>query len=129
MSRRAAGWAAAIAVLGLIDLAATINAHLNWHGGPDAPAVLPLNQLLGWITSISLLIVAILIVIASINNARWMRPYTARVRRTRRGICGARTPGSVLVRSTCSRTSPSTTGACHSLGALARGSGHGMRAS
>ena len=52
-----------VAVLAGLDLFATIRSHLEWHRVPNGPQVMPLGQLVGWMTSVVLIIAAALIVV------------------------------------------------------------------
>ena len=56
MTRRMWTWLAILSVLTAADLAATIHAHVTWKPSPNGPTVMPLGQLLGWISSTVLLI-------------------------------------------------------------------------
>jgi hypothetical protein len=73
LSRRRVSWLVAVAVLGAVDLAATIHAHLSFHRTPTGPSVMPLTQVLGWITSVLLLGLAITLAAAAVLTARRRR--------------------------------------------------------
>lgn len=51
MTRR--GWIVfgAFVAIDAVDFAFTVRAHLGFRGGPGAVTVMPLSELLGWITS------------------------------------------------------------------------------
>lgn len=73
MNGRAFRWLVVLVVLFVIDLAATIHAHLNFHRTPDGPTVMPLGQLLGWATSAVLLVAAACVLIGGVNERRRQR--------------------------------------------------------
>jgi hypothetical protein len=59
--------------LSVIDLAATIHAHLTWKRTASGPTVMPLGQLLGWVSSTLLVIAVVLVVITGISSNRRSR--------------------------------------------------------
>lgn len=68
-------------VLGAIDaadFAATVYANVGYRPGPGMPTVMPLSQLMGWITSVSLLVVVILLLGAVRNRRRDARGTASR---------------------------------------------------
>ena len=75
LSARAINW---IAVLGAADILAwilTIHAHATYRRTTaSAPSVMPLGQLLGWIISIGLLILIVMILLGSRQQSRWNNP-------------------------------------------------------
>ena len=73
MNPRLVRWAAALVVLGALDLVATIHAHLSFHHTPGGPTVMSLGQLLGWASSAMVLIAGIALVSTLIRDARRMR--------------------------------------------------------
>lgn len=76
MSRRALSWAVGLGLLGLLDLTITIHARLNWHPAPsNAQAVLTLGQLLGFVTSGALIVIALTVAVVSWREARARRRY------------------------------------------------------
>jgi hypothetical protein len=68
-------WIAGLAVLAMVDLVATVHAMATWHKQPGTAAVLTLNQMLGLITSIGLLIIVTLIVITGLRRRRDARRH------------------------------------------------------
>jgi hypothetical protein len=62
-----------LSVLSAIDLAATIHAHLTWKRTAGGPTVMPLGQLLGWVSSTLLVIAVVLAVITGIASTRRRR--------------------------------------------------------
>jgi hypothetical protein len=65
MTRRAIRWIVALAVADALAFALTIHAHLTYHHAANGPTVMPLGQLLGWIISVGLLLILILVVLES----------------------------------------------------------------
>jgi hypothetical protein len=68
MSRRRLRWLAFLLVLGGVDLAATIHAHLHFHRRPGGPEVMSVGQLLGWVTSVGLLAVAVGLLVTAFRS-------------------------------------------------------------
>ena len=56
-ARRRRNWLLAILVIDAVDFLLSYNAHRHYVAGPGQPTVMPLGQLLGWSTSVILLIV------------------------------------------------------------------------
>ncbi|HEU5267596.1 MAG TPA: hypothetical protein VFU35_12895, partial [Jatrophihabitans sp.] len=65
MTTRAKYWIVSLAVVDALAFALTIHAHLTWRRQPGGPTVMPLGQLLGWIISVGLLLILILVVLES----------------------------------------------------------------
>jgi len=70
MARTTWVWAAVFGVFGLLDLALTSHAHANWHSKPGGPSVLPIGQLLGFASSVVLLVAAVLLVVGGVRSVR-----------------------------------------------------------
>ena len=62
-------WLAILGVLTAADLAATIHAQVTWKPRPNGPTVMPVGQLLGWVSSIVLLIAVGVILITGLKSA------------------------------------------------------------
>lgn len=77
MSRAWWAWLGVVAGLAAVDLTATVHAHLTAHRVPGGPTVMPLNQLAGWASSVLLVVVAAMMVVTGIRNARTPRYRTA----------------------------------------------------
>lgn len=57
-------------VLGGLDLAATVHAHLAFHRSASGPSVMTVGQLLGWVSSVVLLLVALACAWATVTALR-----------------------------------------------------------
>jgi hypothetical protein len=70
MTRR--GWTVfgVFVALDALDFALTIRSHVDFRPGPGTVTVMPLNQLLGWITSVSILLVLVGITVGAVRNRR-----------------------------------------------------------
>ena len=68
MTRR--GWQvfAVFVAIDALDFTLTIRDHFTYRGGPGLATVMPVGQLLGWATSISLLLVLAAIVVAVVRG-------------------------------------------------------------
>jgi hypothetical protein len=73
VTRRRWSWLIVLSALSVIDLAATIHAHLTWKRTASGPTVMPLGQLLGWVSSTLLVIAVVLVVITGISSNRRSR--------------------------------------------------------
>jgi len=72
---RAWRWFAVLAGLAVLDLALTIHAHLTFHRTPGGPTVMPLGQLLGWASSVVLIVAAACVFVGGHNEARRRERY------------------------------------------------------
>jgi hypothetical protein len=73
---RGVRWALGLGVLGVLDLVVTIHARLDWHPAPgNDQAVLTLGQLMGFVSSAALILIAATIVVVSWREARARRRY------------------------------------------------------
>jgi hypothetical protein len=79
VTRRRWTWLVATFVVGAIDLAATINTSVHWHATLGGPSVITLGQLLGWVTSIALLVIAALIAISGRREQQRRARFARRV--------------------------------------------------
>jgi hypothetical protein len=73
VTRRRWTWLIVLCALSAIDLAATIHAHLTWKRTAGGPTVMPLGQLLGWVSSTLLVIAVVLALITGISSRRQRR--------------------------------------------------------
>jgi len=71
MSKHLSRWIAALVLLAIVDWALTIHAHLTYHHHPGGPTIMPLGQLLGWVTSIGLVAVIVILLIARHRQRTW----------------------------------------------------------
>ena len=71
MSKHLSRWIAVLALLAIVDWALTIHAHLTYHHHPGGPTIMPLGQLLGWVTSIGLVVVIMVLLIARQRQRTW----------------------------------------------------------
>lgn len=69
--RNLTGWIAALTALAVLDWALTVHAHLAYHHHAGSPTVMPLGQLLGWISSVGLVVVIILLLVARHRQQQW----------------------------------------------------------
>ncbi len=70
MTRTAWTWAGGFGLAGLVDLGLTVHAHDTWHAQAGGPSVMTLGQLLGFVSSVVLLVAAVLILISGIRGQR-----------------------------------------------------------
>ena len=66
MSKHLSRWIAALVLLAVVDWALTVHAHLTYHHHAGGPTIMPLGQLLGWITSIGLVIIIVLLLMGKL---------------------------------------------------------------
>jgi hypothetical protein len=68
MTRR--GWIVfgAFVTVDGVDFALTVRDHLDYRAGPGAVTVMPLGQLLGWVTSVAIFLALLAIVITAIRG-------------------------------------------------------------
>jgi glycerol-3-phosphate acyltransferase PlsY len=59
---------AGFVALDALDFALTIRDHFTYRGGPGLATVMPVGQLLGWATSVSLFLVLTAIVVAVVRG-------------------------------------------------------------
>ena len=71
MSKHLSRWIAVLVLLAVVDWALTIHAHLTYRHHSGGPTIMPLGQLLGWITSIGLVIIIALLLIARHRQHTW----------------------------------------------------------
>jgi len=71
MSKHLSRWIAALALLAIVDWALTVHAHLTYHHHPGGPTIMPLGQLLGWVTSVGLVVVIVILLIARYRQHTW----------------------------------------------------------
>ncbi len=63
-------WIALVAVLFVVDLVNTISTHNTYHHQANGPSVMPIGELLGWVTSAGLFVVLLLLVIGQVKAVR-----------------------------------------------------------
>jgi hypothetical protein len=73
VKRRRWIWLLVLSALAAVDLAGTVHAHLTWKRTAGGPTVMPLGQLLGWVSSTLLVIAVVLAVITGISDTRQRR--------------------------------------------------------
>jgi uncharacterized membrane protein len=70
MTRRHLGWLIAVGVLAAVDLGLTIHAHETWKQSPNGPSTASLGQVLGWVTSVGLIVVFVLLAIGARRSVK-----------------------------------------------------------
>jgi uncharacterized membrane protein len=74
VTRRVWRWIAGVALVDAVAFALTVHATADYHPSADGPTT-TLGQVLGWIVSIILLIVIVLIVLGARQAARYRDPH------------------------------------------------------
>jgi ethanolamine transporter EutH len=72
---------AVLVALDALDFAFTIHDHLTYRPGRDGPLVMPIGQLLGWVTSVVLLLILATMAVNAMRRhrerRRWSHPPRA----------------------------------------------------
>jgi hypothetical protein len=69
MTRRARWWILSLAALDALSFALTIHAHLTFHRTGGGPSVMSAGQLIGWLVSVTLLLL-LLVVVHEVRSSR-----------------------------------------------------------
>ncbi len=87
-TRRRLRWAFVLAILGVIDLVASIHAQASWHPPAGSQASTTLLHVLGFATSVALLAIAATMVVTQVRRVREVQRYELLRHRMEQGDTG-----------------------------------------